>query len=305
MSHFWRKVASQPRNIAGILRHPMNRGQRVAGLRRWAAWQVGARVTGGERVIPFVNDLKIVGTVGMTGPATTAYWGLNEPDDMAFLAHYLRPDDLLADVGANIGLYGVLAAGVAGARAVCFEPLPRLASFILRNIEINGLGDLIQHRPEAVGAATGVIDLLSDVSDVSTRVQGLRDRGTAGTMVPHTTLDIALAETPPSALKIDVEGYEGAVLEGADKCLLNPRLKAVLLEINSNAGRYGYGSAWILNRMGKAGFQPFRYQRDERRLVPLVGVNLASDNTLFLRDPEEARERVRQAQPIRVLGQQI
>jgi len=44
-------------------------------------------------------------------------------NDMGFLLHFLRKDDLFLDVGANIGSYTVLAGGAVGAKSISFEPV--------------------------------------------------------------------------------------------------------------------------------------------------------------------------------------
>jgi hypothetical protein len=49
-------------------------------------------------------------TSGMTGATGNLYVGLHEFEEMAFLLHFLRPGDLFADVGANVGSYTILAA---------------------------------------------------------------------------------------------------------------------------------------------------------------------------------------------------
>ncbi len=65
----------------------------------------------------------------MTGATGNIYAGLHEFDDMAFFLHLLRPEDMFADVGSNIGSYTILASGVVGAKSVAFEPVAFNLSF--------------------------------------------------------------------------------------------------------------------------------------------------------------------------------
>ena len=54
----------------------------------------------------------------MTGATQNIYCGLQEFEEMAFLLHFLRKDDLPLDIGANIGSYTILAASSVGARTM-------------------------------------------------------------------------------------------------------------------------------------------------------------------------------------------
>ena len=71
--------------------------------------------------------------------------------DMAFVLHFLRPGDLFADVGANVGSYTILAPGVVGCRTVAFEPDPVTAAALERNIALNRISERVETRKAAVG----------------------------------------------------------------------------------------------------------------------------------------------------------
>ncbi|WP_339929962.1 FkbM family methyltransferase [uncultured Brevundimonas sp.] len=297
---FLARVMAQPANLLRILDHPLNRARKLDALRRWLSWHIRSRLSGGDVLVSFVNGLAVAGRAGMTGAASTAYVGLNEPDDMALVAHALRPGDLFLDVGANIGLYTLLAAGVAGAQVIAFEPMPVTAQLLQRNVAHNGISALVTVKAEAVGRENGVIGLTSTGDDVTSRIATAHEG--ADQQAPMTTLDASVGEQIPTFLKIDVEGFEGAVLEGASKTLANPSLLFALIEINSNAARYGYGGDWIVDLMARNGMTPFSYDAFSRTFIPAHGANTESDNTLFVRDVTEASRRVKQAPSISVLG---
>ncbi|WP_017364163.1 hypothetical protein, partial [Methylococcus capsulatus] len=97
--------------LSFLLNHPLSQGRKLPALARFVRWQLGSRLLPGEVVCPFVNDACLVVRPGMTGATGNLYVGLHEFEDMAFLLHYLRPEDLFVDVGANVGSYTVLAGG--------------------------------------------------------------------------------------------------------------------------------------------------------------------------------------------------
>src|SRR5690349_4244048 len=121
-----------------IWNHPLAARRRTASLVDFLKWQVGSRLLAGSFAMPFVNDTRLLIRRGMTGATGSLYVGLHEFEDMAFMLHLLRPEDLFVDVGANVGSYVVLA-GAVGARCVAFEPVPASFKGLLDNIRLNGL----------------------------------------------------------------------------------------------------------------------------------------------------------------------
>lgn len=93
-------------------------------LLRFVKWQIGNRLVLGPVAARFVNDARLFVQKGMTGATGNLYVGLHEFEDMSFVLHGLRPDDLFVDVGANVGSYTVLAGAAVGASCVSFEPIP-------------------------------------------------------------------------------------------------------------------------------------------------------------------------------------
>lgn len=134
------------------------------------------------------------------------------------LRRLLRPGWSVADVGANIGYYALLfaeAVGPAG-RIACFEPEPDNLVELRRNVEDNRLPrtDVF---PVAVGASAGTVSLRAGINGSVTA------DGSGEIQVPLRSLDELLADRRVDFIKIDVEGYEGHVLDGAARLLLDQR----------------------------------------------------------------------------------
>lgn len=119
------------------------------------------------------------------------------------------------------------------------------------------------------------------------------------------TLDAELAGVRPSVIKIDVEGYELPVLEGAADTLSDETLHSVIMELNGSGARYGYADSRLLGLMYDAGFSSYVYHPRERRIQPLGGKNPAAGNTLFIRNEAMVEERLRMAPAVEVHGQTI
>jgi len=145
------------------------------------------------------------------------------------LAQLVRPGMHVVDVGANIGYYMLLLRRLVGpaGSVTCFEPEASNFAELDRNLHLNGL-DNVRLVRAAVGAQDGEIPFLSGLNGVVTDAEGADDR------VPIVRLDSAhtAMDRPPDMIKIDVEGYEGEVLEGA-RSLLSEHRPTLFLELHS------------------------------------------------------------------------
>ena len=147
----------------------------------------------------------------------------------AFYRQFVAPGDLCFDIGAHVGNH--LEAWLAlGARAVAVEPNPRFHRFLQRRY---GRREDVVLVPDAVGAHPGegtlrISSLTPTVSSLSEdwiRAVG-RDKSFASVTwdrqvsVRVTTLDeLIVRHGPPAFCKIDVEGFEGEVLQGLSQAL--------------------------------------------------------------------------------------
>ena len=142
------------------------------------------------------------------------------------LKKWLRPGDVFVDAGANLGWFTVLAGRLAGptGKVFSFEPSPSIFEHLRRNVEINGLAN-VRLENSALGAAPGQA-VLSGIRErnqgTGSIVRGVNASETAGCQVPVTTLDVYCKTQGIERirmLKIDVEGAEGLVLDGAAQVL--------------------------------------------------------------------------------------
>ena len=148
------------------------------------------------------------------------------------LFRLIHPGDLVVDAGANIGYMSVLAA-TAGAHVIAFEPNPQLLPTLRQNLGTRG-----EVRPVALGARRHHAVLIPP--DPAAHNSGLGRLGTsadAGAVpVQVETLDQELHGRSVAILKLDVEGAEEAVLEGAANALKDRRLCHIIFEDHHGAG---------------------------------------------------------------------
>ena len=90
------------RVVQRVLEHPLNRDHKLKALVRFARWQIASRILGQDVAYEWISGAKFFARTGETGLTGNIYCGLHEFEEMGFLLHLLRPDDLFVDVAGNV-----------------------------------------------------------------------------------------------------------------------------------------------------------------------------------------------------------
>jgi FkbM family methyltransferase len=212
-----------------------------------------ARNRGLERVINGTDRFRL---------SAQSRWFVAEKYEPAVWGRVMREvsaGDHIAEVGASIGLYALAFAGRVGAagHVTAFEPDPDSTSALEANITVNGWQDRVTVIRAAVGQCSGQVRFASARGQES-RIE-IRPEVCDGVItVPMVTLDDALAGQRIDVIKIDVEGFEQQVLEGARKILTEERQRprAILVEVHPFAwADAGTSSASFLSLLDEMGFR--------------------------------------------------
>jgi FkbM family methyltransferase len=141
--------------------------------------------------------------------------------EVDWLLSGVTPGMCVLDVGANIGLLSIClgkAVGPAG-RVFAFEPSPVPFGCLQKNVALNGLAQVVSAEPRAVGDRTGQLAFFLNEDPCDTQHSAVRPPGQQLTKVLVETITIdefcRQRRLTPNVIKIDVEGFEPLVLEGA------------------------------------------------------------------------------------------
>jgi FkbM family methyltransferase len=283
-----------------VWNHPLNASGKLDAMERVFRWQIGSRLLPEPIALPFVEQTRLLTTRGMTGATGNWYCGLHEPNEMAFLLHLLRADDRFMDVGANIGSYTVLSAGVVGAITIAVEPVPSTFESLMRNIAINNLQERVQGCQCGLSERRGSMKFTSGL-DTTNHVLGPNEQAPS-VDVGVTTVDELVGKDIPALIKIDVEGYELPVLKGAENTLGHRGLLAVILEINGSGLRYSVRDDELIGHMGRFDFERYSYDPFSRQLE---APNEAQSNAVFVRDMETVSQRLASARRHKLINGSI
>ncbi|MEY2408078.1 MAG: hypothetical protein QOF48_748 [Verrucomicrobiota bacterium] len=288
--------------LRGVARHPLNRLSKFKAIRDFCVAQVAVRMVPGDICVPFPNGTHLLISPHMKGAAHFISPGLCEYEEMVFVMHFLRPDDLFVDVGSNVGAYTLLGSGVAGANTIAVEPSPSTFRYLRQNVLLNELTDRVTTVHAALGRKEGRLKL---TEHLGTENYVCPSGGASGPSVEVnvTSLDVLLRDKKPALIKIDVEGFETEVLAGAVETLARSSLQSMIVERADNAVRYGYDEAALHRQIQEKGFLPFAYNPETRSLTRLAPDS--HGNIIYLRDPDATAKRLREAPAIRFSNRSI
>lgn len=259
--------------------YPLTKNAPLIALFRYINFNFKNSISKKDRVYNWVNGLKFYAKKGEAGIVPNIYFKLFDYDDSMFVLNNIKENDLFIDVGANVGHFTMLAASNK-ANVIAIEPIPSTFERLKKNINLNSLNNYVNCLNIGIGDKDSLINFTSNF-DVMNRVATPTDKNTIPVEVK--TLDKILIGKEPKMIKIDVEGYEWFVLQGAKSILENKSLKYLLLELNDSSQKFEVSNEDIHNLILGYGFFPVKYEVSSQKLIIQSTYNKESFNTLYAR----------------------
>ena len=242
-----------------VLNHPYNRAHPLSAVFRYLEWQIRKRL-GRPWNKSFWGDRLLTLWPDSGDSMWLLYNVLMDWPEFPFLEKYLRPGDTVIDIGANIGVYSLWISRFVGIKGkiIAFEPARECFTRLVRQCAQNGLTQIV---PEnlAVSSKSGNIQLTSG-RDLENYIAVNNLPSETLQHVEAISLDSylkAVSIDEVSFLKIDVEGAEPLVLEGADLSLREQRIALIQFEVGEHWARYGYHLVDVTNKLKHFGYIPF------------------------------------------------
>ncbi len=259
--------SSWRRGLALYLEHPFIHAGRWFGFvsrRAWPGRLVRFTDDDGHRYVSLKNNFTSM---------AVAVLGQRDPNVMRFLRQWIRPGQVICDVGANIGTYTLPLAQLAGpsGHVLAFEPNRSTRACLRQNLRQNQIRNATVVAA-AAGAEPGRGSLVVTPANLG-EVHLATDARAAGPRVTITTVDRELARLGyPRVhfIKLDVEGFELAVLRGATRALAASPDVVVQTEIvPAHAARYGFTLEDLTAFFATVGLMPHACD-DRGRMIPLA-----------------------------------
>jgi len=212
------------------------------------------------------------------------YYGYFDKELTQVIEETLRPGSVMVDVGANVGIFSLLAASL-GASCHAFEASPDVCVALRRNIALNKFTDIVVHEcalSDHCGEASFFLFEETGSRTACGQSSFLRRGPGREIRVPLKTLDSELSEFPQiDFIKIDVEGADFLVLRGARAILEKFHPVLVVEALEELAAKLGGSVAEILEILWEHGYQVhtltrFGMEPVTRSTPPIIQANLVA-----------------------------
>ncbi len=168
-----------------------------------------------------------------------------EPITINWIAAF-APDEVLVDIGANVGMYTIWAAKTRRVKVFAFEPEAQNYALLNRNIVLNDLGGQVKAYCLALSDQAGYSELhLSSLQlggschslgeRVDFKHEPMKPAFSQGCVSARLDDLVAGGVVPlPDYIKVDVDGFEPKVIAGAARVLREHKVQSLLIEVNQN-----------------------------------------------------------------------
>jgi FkbM family methyltransferase len=253
--------------ISLLVSRPDFRRNPLRAIWRRLLWRLRWKVAPHRPWVLALNGRDHIITPKSGAGALIYYQGCSEPATTAFFCRFLSEGMVFIDVGAHIGEYVILASRLVGlsGEVHAFEPQPLVADLLTRSLKINGIANCVLNRSAALDIDGSVeLEIADEPSTAAVRTGSNvapRARGSK-LLVPSVRLDTYWAKAmngrKVDVIKIDVEGAELFVLEGAQDLLQqNPVLVFEYAEHNMRS--FGYEGSTLLAFLERRGYRAFEF----------------------------------------------
>jgi FkbM family methyltransferase len=253
---------------SAIWNHPANHRQQFQSVLKFLGWQISKRTFKRPCVINF-HGKKLKCYPDSTSTSAALYFnGLADYWEMKFLLAYLKPEDNFLDVGANAGVYSVLAAACVGTGGCidAFEPMEDMAGRIEEQAELNGLENIRVHRL-VVGDRNGTVQFGFSASDAMRHIKRAMETVPHGIQMQSIRLDDFEPWKRYALGKMDIEGAEPLALMGCTHRLGQANPPVWLLELAGYSTLYGITSDEVITLLDAAGYACAIYEPECQRIV--------------------------------------
>jgi len=192
--------------------------------------------------------------------------------EFAFLNKVMKPDAMVADIGAAIGQFTLFAARWPGVKIHAFEPSSSNVATLQRNIERNRVSDRVQIHQLALSYSDGEASFETAPKTWMSQLSAVSSAGAETEIVQVRTLTGELARLGVDhldVLKLNVAGFEPQVMEGAMPFLAEGRADILILLL-------GLDSLPWYEKIAALGYRFFYYHAGERTLYEVTAFDEAS-----------------------------
>ncbi|MDJ0558117.1 MAG: FkbM family methyltransferase [Microcystis sp. M53599_WE4] len=176
----------------------------------------------------------------------------------------IHPGDVCFDIGANIGTFSTLAARLSSpeGRVFAFEPCSETHEILLENLRLNNVSHLVQVQTDVISDTQKNFSIKKAPKNMGA-TRFIESSEVEGELFTSTTLDFWIENNlhlkQCNFIKIDVEGMEIKVLQGARKTLKQYHPILYIEVCSPHYEKYGFKIEQLQEFLAELGYHFFRY----------------------------------------------
>ncbi len=160
---------------------------------------------------------------------------VRERESTRIMNSFIRPDDVILELGANIGYYVLMEARLLSEQGFIYavEPDPDNVALLRRNIALNHVTNIEVHAL-AMSDRKGTARLYTGTAcNLHSLINHSGQTDARYLEVQTETVDGFLAgRRPVTFIRTDIEGYETEIIKGMDQTFASAQLKRLFIEIH-------------------------------------------------------------------------
>jgi len=258
-----------------VFSHPLNKNKKWITLIRLIWWKINQVIIHIPVIVQLTNNRKCICYPESSNGGLIYYVRLFDYDEMLYILESLRIDDVFIDIGANIGIYSLLASSViTKGNIYAFEPFPMSYIRLEENIRLNDIRNIQVVKKIVSNDSRFEYFKTEKESEINHIAYKDKERLTR---ISSVKLDDFINKNNIkniSLMKIDVEGAEMKVLQGAEKSINNKKILKILIELNKNNQHFGTDNQKIAKWLEKKQFTLYFMERGNlKKVIHLNEIN--------------------------------
>lgn len=232
----------------------------------------------------------------------TIFVGRFENSELEFVSRYLSKGDTFFDIGANVGLFSIMAASKIGAQGniYAFEPVKKTFSRLKENVELNMINNA-----KIFNAGLSDSDGFLEMTTSADGFDAWNSFGvpTAGDNFVKESVEIFTLDSwmsnnnvvSANLAKIDVEGWECNVMKGGSLTFSSANAPDLLVEFTEeNCKNAGFSCGQLYDVLKNYGYQMFIYDEVTKKIIPEPKRNVYTHmNIVATKNPEAVINRLK------------
>jgi FkbM family methyltransferase len=219
-------------------------------------------------------------------PFDTLNFGRYEAEELQMQKNLMDPGNTILDIGGNYGWYAMhIGQAYPTSKVYSFEPIPRTFQHLVRNLEINKIGN-VQPQPFGLSDSAGSFEFFYDPNlSVNASLQNLtgKDSVESVTCVVNTLDGFWIPKKEKADfIKCDVEGAELLVFKGAGETLKRDKPIIFSEMLRKWTAKFNYHPNEIIELLRSYGYEVFSLEGEKLAPFGTVNEDTTETNYFFL-----------------------